>query len=217
MTTQEWLTLLSPLVAAVVGSLILILAAVVSGLTAKASAYLTAHHQAATAAAVVSAGQVMNQLLTVGASTISGKIQTGQLDWLDRAAWQKEATAEVAVAMSRMPEALAFVPPAATTLIADLMAKVDAQVVASPTIPSPATASASASPADAILGAVATIAASKSALDTLTPPVAAAASVPMPAPASVTPPPPPPALAPIPMTVLVDPAGVPVSPAPVTP
>ena len=138
MTKQDWITLLAPAVATLVLALIGLLAAVISGLTGRLKAYFDAHGQAAAAQAVAEAGTTIQRELMTSASTIAGKIQTGQLDYTNRAALETEALREVAIVQQRAPGALAVAQPVAGALVADIMGKVDRMVLASPTIPTTA-------------------------------------------------------------------------------
>ena len=135
MTHQDWINLFAPAVAALVLAIAGALAAILSGLSKKASAWLTSHNEAAVAAAVASAGQVINRALDTSASVIAGKIQSGELDYTNRAALTAEAERELALVKTRVPDMLAVVASADAPLISAIMGKVDAQVVASPTLP----------------------------------------------------------------------------------
>ena len=137
MTHQDWIDLFAPSLALILPSIAVGVTVFVTGLTGRMTEYFKAHGQAAAAQAVADAGTVINQALMTSATTIAGKIQTGQFDYTDRAVWQKEAEREVGLVKQRVPEMLAIAPPIAGALVANLMAKVDALVVASPSLPLP--------------------------------------------------------------------------------
>ena len=137
MSHADWIALLAPAVAGLAVTLAAGLGAVMTGLTAKAGAWLMVKGQASAATAIVSANTVIDRALMTGASTIAGKIQAGTLDYTDRSAIETEAVREVGLVQQRVPAMLAVAEPLAGALVASLMAKVDAQVVASPTIPAP--------------------------------------------------------------------------------
>jgi hypothetical protein len=104
-------------------------------LTAQLSAYFIVHKQAVAAKAAADAGQVIGTALATGAATIAGKIQTGELDYTNRASLVVEAKREVGLAEQRAPAMVAIVNPIPGALVANLMGKVDALVVASPSLP----------------------------------------------------------------------------------
>ncbi len=130
----DWKTILEPVVATLLVFLIGIFVAYVSGLVKWAQAFLISHKQASAAAALGTAWNIVQGALTTGASTIAGKVQRGELDWTNKPQMQAAAEHEVAEAESRVGASIATVNPAAGALVASLMAKVDSQVVASPTI-----------------------------------------------------------------------------------
>jgi hypothetical protein len=105
----------------------------------KLQAIATAHKQTAVAAQIAAATPVLQAALQTSASTIAGKIASGALPLNDRAAWVAEATREVGLVAQRVPGAVAVLEPAAGAMVASMMGKVDAAVVASPTIPSSVT------------------------------------------------------------------------------
>jgi hypothetical protein len=133
-----WVVALQPVVGALVLAVAGIAATLISGLGAKLSAYLVTNKQAAAASMVADANTVIHAALMTGASTIAGKIQTGQLDYTNRAAWEAEAQREVTLVQQRVPGAIATAAPVAGALLASLMAKVDAlQVSATPLVAPP--------------------------------------------------------------------------------
>jgi hypothetical protein len=136
MTKSDYINLFAPAVAALVLALAGLLAAFLSGLTGKLTAYFTTHNEAALAQAAASANTVIQSALATGAATIAGKISRGELDYTNRAAIQAEAVREVGLVQARVPAMLTAAQPVAGALVASLMSKVDAMVVASPTLPS---------------------------------------------------------------------------------
>lgn len=108
----------------------------------KLSTIAAAHGQAALAADITAATAVIQPALQTSASVIAGKINSGALPLGDRAAWVAEAQREAALVAQRVPGAVATLQPVAADLVADIMGKVDAAVVASPTIPAPPPAAA---------------------------------------------------------------------------
>ena len=171
---STWLAILSsisPIIAVAMVPLAGWVLAKLTGLEVIARDWLTSH-KAATAARVLDAAwSQVTDLATTSASVISGKIQSGELDWTDRAAWQKAAVAEVALIKARAPAAVATIAQqsgalgAGDTLLAQVMGAVDKQYVASPTLGQPtpapamvATLGASMTPAEMVADAVKTIA-----------------------------------------------------------
>jgi hypothetical protein len=100
----------------------------------KLQAIATAHKQTAVAAQIAAATPVLQAALQTSASTIAGKIASGALPLNDRAAWVAEATREVGLVAQRVPGAVATLEPAAGAMVASMMGKVDAALVASPTV-----------------------------------------------------------------------------------
>lgn len=133
MSHQDWISLFAPAVAALALAAATIAGAVVTGLGAKVSAWLTAKGNATTAQAVAAASAVIQPALMTGASTIAGKIARGELDYTNRDALAAEAVREVGLVQLRVPAMLAVAAPAVADLVASMVAKVDAAMVASPT------------------------------------------------------------------------------------
>ena len=164
MQAHDWITLFAPAIAGLVTAAGVILAAVISGLSAKASAYFTAHGQAAAAQMVASANAVIQPALQTGASVIAGKIGSGQLDYTNRAQIVTEASREVDLVKARVPGMIAAAAPVEGALLASLMGKIDAMV---------AVALAATAPSS-LPAAVQTIAAAQAALASLNVPAAPA-------------------------------------------
>ncbi len=133
----DWAPLFAPAVAGLVTAGGLVLGAIVTGMTTRLNAWLTAHGDAAAASAVASASAVIQPALQTGASVIAGKIASGELDYTNRAAITAEAEKEVALVKTRIPGMLAVAAPVEGALVAAIMGKIDQMVVASPTIPTP--------------------------------------------------------------------------------
>ena len=134
LTTDQWINLFAPVLAIALPTVAAGLAVVVSGLGKKVGAWFASRGDADAATAVAAATTSINTALMTGAGTLAGKIQTGQVDWTNRASWVEEARREVQLAISRVPQAVAIAKPVEEALVANLMSKVDALVVASPTI-----------------------------------------------------------------------------------
>jgi len=133
MTHDQWVALFAPALSVLIGALGLFLAAGVSGLLGQLKAYFEARGNASAAQAVAAASAVIQPALMTGASTIAGKIARGELDYTNRVAIAAEATREVSLLQARIPGMIAVAAPVAGALVASMMAKVDAQMVASPT------------------------------------------------------------------------------------
>lgn len=131
MSHQDWIGLFAPAVAALVLAVAGIIAAALSGITTRLSGYLAANHQAAVASAIASANAVIQPALTTSANVIAGKIARGELDYTDRSAIASEATREVALVEKRVPAMIAVATPQLDDLVANVMGKVDAQLVSS--------------------------------------------------------------------------------------
>ena len=136
MPTIDLTQILAPVIASLVVAVAGLLTAVLTGLTASLKAWLSAHGQAAVGDLVASAGAEADRLVNIGAGTIAGKIQAGTLNYADPAAIRAEAEREAALVLQRMPGELLAVAPTVATLTASMVAKVGAQVLASPTLPS---------------------------------------------------------------------------------
>jgi hypothetical protein len=133
MTHDQWVALFAPALSVLIGALGLFLAAMVTGLLGQLKAYFEARGNASAAQAVAAASAVIQPALMTGASTIAGKIARGELDYTNRVAIAAEATREVGLLQARIPGMIAVAAPVAGALVASMMAKVDAQMVASPT------------------------------------------------------------------------------------
>lgn len=182
MTHEDWITILAPTVAASVVALAGIAAAFFSGLTKKASAWLTLHNQAALAQAVAAAGAVIQPALQTGASAIAAKIASGALDYTDKSAIAAEAQREVSLVEARVPGMIAIAAPVAGALVASMVAKVDA-------VMAPVAAAGSAVAPSAVEGVVAaakTLTDVRAALDAVAVPLVPSAPAPVTAPSLIT-------------------------------
>ena len=167
------LLILSPVVAATLLPVVTIGLAKATGLVKMGEEWLATHKQAAMAHAVDVAWTQVDSFLETSASVIAGQIQSGKLNWLDRAAWQRVAVSEVLLVQQRAPAAVLAVAAEAPTLLVQLMGKVDDKVVASPTIAAPA-AGGQLPSAASVAAAVATVTAARAALNALDGPSAPA-------------------------------------------
>lgn len=131
MTHEEWMTTLAPIMSALVLGIAAILGIVLTGIAGRLKSYLDARGMAAAAQAVAAANAVIQPALMTGASTMAGKIARGELDYTNRAALTAEAAREVGLVEARIPGMIAVAAPMAGALVASMMAKVDAQMVAS--------------------------------------------------------------------------------------
>ena len=138
MTNADWIALFGPVVAGVVTVGAAALAAILTGLSAKLSAYLTAHQQAAAAQMLASANAVIQPALQTGASTLAARIATGKLDYTNKTALLSAAVAELAVIEPRVASSIAVAAPIAGALVASMIGKLDAMMVAKPLLPVPA-------------------------------------------------------------------------------
>jgi hypothetical protein len=124
--------LFAPVVAGLVTATGLVLGAVVTGVTARLKDWLITHGDAAAAQAVASANAVIQPALQTGASVIAAKIASGELDYTNRTAIAAEAEKEIALLQTRIPGMLAVAAPVEGALVAALMGKIDAMMVAAP-------------------------------------------------------------------------------------
>jgi hypothetical protein len=215
-TVSAWLpylVILGPLLGAILLPLVAWGLARVTGLEAKLHDWLVAHQQSKAADLVDSAWGQIDRAVETSAGVLAGQMTNGDLSWTDRAAWEAKAQAEMAVIERRAPGAIAQAATSVPVVLAQLMASVDAKMVAAPPTATPIAGAqmvlgSTVTAADTISDAVATIAGARTALAALD--GSAAAPVPDPAPAA-----PAPAADAAPATVVVTVSGAqPAPPAP---
>ena len=134
MTKADWINLAAPAIGAIILAFAGLLVALLTGLTGKLTAYFDAHNAAAAGALLTQGNTAIDAEVERSASVIAGKIDRGELDYTKRADWQKEAVAEVALIQQRLPAIAVAALSSATPLLTQVMARVDAKAVASPTI-----------------------------------------------------------------------------------
>jgi hypothetical protein len=132
-THDQWIALFQPVIGALVLAMAGLITVLLTGLTSKANAWLTAHNQQSLARAVAAADAVIQTSLMTGASTIAGKVARGELDYTNRAALLAEAQREVGLVQARIPDMIAIATPEVTTLVATMLGQIERQLVASPT------------------------------------------------------------------------------------
>ena len=138
MTHADWINLFAPAIGAVILALAGLVVALLTGLTGRLKTYFDSHDEVAVARVLDTVNAAIDKELETSASVIAGKIDRGELDYTDRAAWQKEAVSEVALVKGRLPAMAQVAVATGTPLLTQLMARVDAKAVASPTINAPA-------------------------------------------------------------------------------
>ena len=127
---MDWTPILQPLIGGAVTAAGIVLAAAVSGLGKKLSAYLVAHDQAAGAQAVAAAVSVIGPALQTGAEAIAQKVRSGQLSHQDQLV--AEAVREVGLVQQRVPAMIAIAQPVEGALVAAMLGRVTAAVRGGP-------------------------------------------------------------------------------------
>ena len=134
-TVSSWLpylVILGPLLGAILLPLVAWGLARVTGLEAKLHDWLVAHKQSKAADLVDSAWGIIDRWVETSAGVLAGQLTNGDLSWTDRAAWKTKAMAEIDLLEQRAPGYIAQAATTAPAVLAQLMAAVDAKMVAAP-------------------------------------------------------------------------------------
>jgi len=134
MNKTDLIQLFAPAIAALLLAVVGLATAAITGLSKKLEASLDAHQQSAAAALVSSAANALDAEMTTSANAIAGKIQAGTLDYTSKSAIEAEARREAELVAQRLPAQLMAAAPQAATVVAAIIGKVDAQLLASPTV-----------------------------------------------------------------------------------
>ena len=127
-----YLVILGPLLGAIMLPLVAWGLARVTGLEAKLHDWLVAHKQSKAADLVDSAWGIIDRWVETSAGVLAGQMTNGDLSWTERAAWQVKAQAEITTLEQRAPGVIAQAATKVPDVLAQLMASVDAKMVAAP-------------------------------------------------------------------------------------
>lgn len=124
LTEQEWTTLLTPIITVLVGVVASLLALVLSGITAKIKAYLDKRGDAEASRIVTDASTRVQAAMQNAAGQIALEIQAGRINPTDLASIREAALRYAGIVAQKVPEALATLKPAPTSVSDGIMGKI---------------------------------------------------------------------------------------------
>ena len=126
MTHEEWMTLLGPLLAALVLAAAGIITTLATGITGRLKAYLDAKGQAEASKVVTDASVRVQTAMANAAGQIALKVQTGALDLTNGAAVLAEAHTQAELVVAKLPDAVELLRPMEGAIAAGILGKLGA-------------------------------------------------------------------------------------------
>jgi ferritin len=128
MSSHDLALMFGPSIALVLSGILGTILAYVTGLVNKLNTWLIAHKQAALASAIANANKVIQPAITTAATAIINQISSGQLDFTNKQQMLAEASKQVDLIKSRVPEMIAIAAPIEEGLISSMMVQVESKV-----------------------------------------------------------------------------------------
>jgi hypothetical protein len=137
-TQEQWLTVLSPIISAVVMAAASLLALALSGLTTRLKTYLEAKGHAELSAVVQDASERAQAAMQNAAGQIALEIQAGRIAPTDIGAMLNAALKQAEAIEHKIPDALAVLKPAPGAVAGGIMGKITTALPAAPAVSAPA-------------------------------------------------------------------------------